>query len=90
MPSYHDVNIQIETNKEFVSLEKDPSEFEITSIKHTSCVANDIIKLQKSMNVQVTNLMKKAIIIHSCQALASMTCINKPKLNVVQQVERTP
>jgi hypothetical protein len=64
VPSYHTVDIQVQPDKELVSVEEDPSDYEITSIKLTPCVANGIIKPQKSMNIQVANLTKKTIIIH--------------------------
>ena len=88
IPSYHTVDIQVQPDEELVNKE-DPSDYEITSIKHTPCVANGIIKPQKSMNVQVANLTKKTIIIHPGQKLASMTRINETQSNVIHQIEKT-
>jgi hypothetical protein len=65
IPSSPAVNIQVQPDKELATVEEEPSEYEITSINLTPCVANGIIKPQKSMNVQVANLTKKTIIIHS-------------------------
>jgi hypothetical protein len=89
IPSYHAVDIQVQPDKEFVNVEEEPSEYELTSIKLTPCVANGIIKPQKSMNVQVANLTKKTIIIHPGQALASMERLNEAQSNVLHQIEKT-
>ncbi|CAF1048232.1 unnamed protein product [Didymodactylos carnosus] len=89
IPSYHAVNIQVQPDKEVVSTEEEPSEYEVTTIKLTPCVANGVIKPQKSMNVQVANLTKKTIIIHPGQALASMTRLNEAQSNVLHQIEKT-
>jgi hypothetical protein len=88
IPSYHIVEIQVQPNKELVSVEEEPSEYEITSIKLTPCVANGIINRKESMNVQVANLTKKTIIIHPGQALALMTRLNQAQANVLHQIEK--
>jgi hypothetical protein len=89
IPSYHAIDIQVQPDKEFVNIEEEPSEHEITSIKDTPCVTNGIIKPQKLMNVQVANLTKKTIIIHPGQALASMSPLNEAQLKVLHQIEKT-
>jgi hypothetical protein len=89
IPSYHTVEIQVQSNKKLVSVEEEPSEYEITSIKLTPCVANGIINPKESMNVQVANLSKKPTIIHPGQALALMTRLNKAQANVLHQIEKT-
>jgi len=87
IPPYHVLDIQVRPDKEVVSTGAETSEYEITSIKHTPCVANGIIKPQRSMNVQVANLTKKTILIHPGQALASMTRLNEIQLNALHQAE---
>jgi hypothetical protein len=88
IPSHHATSIQVEPNKEIVNEEDEPSEYEVTTIKFTPCVANGIIKPQRIMNVQVANLTRKTIIVHPGQALAAMTRLDKAQSNVLHQIDK--
>ena len=89
IPPYHATDLQVRSNKEVINPTGEPPEYEITSLKHTPCVANGIIKPQTLMQVQVANLTKKTIIIHPGEALAIMTRLSQEQLNVIHQVETT-
>ena len=89
IPPYHAADLQVRSNREVISPNGEPPEYEITSLKHTPCVANGIIKPQTLMHVQVANLTKKTIIIHPSEALAKMTRLNQEQLNVIHQTETT-
>ena len=89
IPPYHATDLQVRSNKEVISPTGEPPEYEITSLKHTPCVANGMIKPQTLMHVQVANLTKKTIIIHPGEALAKMTRLSQEQLNVIHQTETT-
>ena len=89
IPPYHATDLQVRSNKEVINPNGELSEYEITSLKHTPCVANGIIKPQTLMHVLVANLTKKTIIIHPGEALAKMTRLNQEQLNVIHRTETT-
>ena len=89
IPPYHATDLQVRSNKEVINSNQEPTEYEITSIKHTPCVANGIINPKNLMHVQVANLTKKTIIIHPGEALATMIRLNQEQLNVIHQTETT-
>ena len=43
IPPYHAVDLQVRPNKEIINSNYEPPEYEVTSMKHTPCVANGII-----------------------------------------------
>ncbi|CAF4256571.1 unnamed protein product, partial [Adineta steineri] len=88
IPAYHTSYIQVQSDKKIVNADNEISDFEVTSIQQTPCVANGIIEPQKTMNVQVANLTKRTIFIHPGQKLATMTRLNKAQVNAIQQTEK--
>ena len=87
IPPYHAIDLQVRPDKEVVSHGEESTEYEITTIKHTPCVANGIIKPQNQMNIQVANLTRKTIMVHPGQELALMTYLNKAQLNTIHRTE---
>ena len=85
---FYAADIQVRPNTKIVGIPEKLSNYEITSIKETPCVANGIIKPTNSMNIQVANLGKKMIIIHPGQALAIMTRLNEAQINAIQHLEK--
>ena len=87
IPPYHAIDLQVQPNREVVIQGEESAEYEITTIKHTPCVANGIIKPQNLMTIQVANLTRKTIMVHPGQELAVMTCLNNAQLNTIHQTE---
>ena len=87
IPAYHASNIEVRPNKAFARTdgEQEQSNYEITSMKETPCVANGLITPRECMALQVANLTERTIMIHVGQPLARMTSLNQIQINMIEQ-----
>lgn len=92
IPPFHASTIQVRTNKMFTNMDEEnhQHEYEITSIKATPYVETRTAISQKITTLQVANLTKNTILIHTNQPLAKMTRLNQTQINMIQHETISP
>lgn len=80
---FHIFNIQVRPNEPFTNID-DYTDYEISSLNETPCVANGITTPRKQMILQVANLTDRTMMIHVNQPLARMSRLNQLQINMIQ------
>ncbi|CAF4077516.1 unnamed protein product [Adineta steineri] len=79
--------IRVQPNKPFLILNKKDENYEIASLKNTSCVTNGVINPRKNLKVEIANLTERVIRIRPGQPLAYMKRLNHIQVNLIYQTD---